>query len=108
MVGIAQLARASGCGPEGRGFKPHYSPHNRMVKNAIYSENPCFTKFSGFRVVFLTFFAFCNILRTILTLIRDIFTFLKNIRFQIITQATAESRLVARQKKYTFQKYLAR
>ena len=26
MVGIAQLVRASGCGPEGRGFKSHYSP----------------------------------------------------------------------------------
>ena len=29
MVGIAQLARASGCGPEGRGFEPHYSPQKR-------------------------------------------------------------------------------
>ena len=26
MVGIAQLVRASGCGPEGRGFESHYSP----------------------------------------------------------------------------------
>lgn len=26
MVGIAQLVRASGCGPEGHGFKSHYSP----------------------------------------------------------------------------------
>jgi intracellular septation protein A len=26
MAGVAQLVRASGCGPEGRGFKPHLSP----------------------------------------------------------------------------------
>ena len=29
MVGIAQLVRASGCGPEGRGFESHYSPHSK-------------------------------------------------------------------------------
>ncbi len=28
MVGVAQLVRASGCGPEGRGFESHYSPQN--------------------------------------------------------------------------------
>ena len=27
MVGIAQLVRAPGCGPGGRGFESHYSPH---------------------------------------------------------------------------------
>ena len=27
MVGLAQLVRASGCGPEGRGFESHNSPH---------------------------------------------------------------------------------
>ena len=26
MVGVAQLVRASGCGPEGRGFESHISP----------------------------------------------------------------------------------
>ena len=26
MARVAQLVRASGCGPEGRGFKPHFSP----------------------------------------------------------------------------------
>ena len=26
MVNVAQLVRASDCGPEGRGFKPHLSP----------------------------------------------------------------------------------
>ena len=26
MEGIAQLVRAPGCGPGGRGFDPHYSP----------------------------------------------------------------------------------
>ena len=28
MVGIAQLVRASGCGPEGRRFESGYSPQN--------------------------------------------------------------------------------
>lgn len=27
MVTVAQLVRASGCGPEGRGFESHQSPH---------------------------------------------------------------------------------
>ncbi len=27
MVGVAQEVRAPGCGPGGRGFKPHHSPH---------------------------------------------------------------------------------
>ena len=27
MVGVAQLVRAPGCGPGGRGFKSHRSPH---------------------------------------------------------------------------------
>ena len=35
MVGIAQLVRASGCGPEGRGFESHYSPH---LKTPLESE----------------------------------------------------------------------
>lgn len=26
-VGVAQLVRAPGCGPGGRGFKSHHSPH---------------------------------------------------------------------------------
>ena len=29
MVGVAQLVRASGCGPEGRGFDSHRSPQKR-------------------------------------------------------------------------------
>ena len=37
MVGVAQLVRAPGCGPGGRGFKSHHSP-----------------KFSGYSVVRLT------------------------------------------------------
>ena len=27
MVGVAQLVRAPGCGPGGRGFKSHHSPN---------------------------------------------------------------------------------
>ena len=42
MVGIAQLVRAPGCGPGGRGFEPHYSPHRK---------NPCLCK--GFLVKFV-------------------------------------------------------
>ena len=38
MVGVAQLVRAPGCGPGGRGFKSHHSPR----------------KFSGYSVVRLT------------------------------------------------------
>ena len=30
MVDIAQLVRAPGCGPGGRGFESHYSPHNEI------------------------------------------------------------------------------
>lgn len=29
MVGIAQLVSVPGCGPGGRGFESHYSPHTR-------------------------------------------------------------------------------
>ena len=29
MVGLAQLVSASGCGPEGRGFESHISPHEK-------------------------------------------------------------------------------
>ena len=32
MVGIAQLVRASGCGPEGRRFEPDYSPQSPADK----------------------------------------------------------------------------
>ena len=39
MVSIAQLVRAPGCGPGGRGFESHYSPQ----KKALHSK--CF--FSG-------------------------------------------------------------
>ena len=29
-VGVAQLVRALGCGPRGRGFKSHRSPHEKL------------------------------------------------------------------------------
>ena len=35
MVGIAQLVRASGCGPEGRGFESLYSPHKKIRCESI-------------------------------------------------------------------------
>ena len=31
MVDVAQLVRASGCGPEGRGFESHHSPHKKRT-----------------------------------------------------------------------------
>ncbi len=30
MVGVAQFGRAPGCGPGGRGFKSHHSPHKKI------------------------------------------------------------------------------
>lgn len=30
VVGVAQSARASGCGPEGRGFESHHPPHEEI------------------------------------------------------------------------------
>ena len=40
MVGVAQLVRASGCGPEGRGFESHYSPQRKKHRNssAFFNE----------------------------------------------------------------------
>ena len=35
MVGVAQLVRAPGCGPGGRGFKSHRSPQNEMDKPVL-------------------------------------------------------------------------
>ncbi len=32
MVGVAQLVRASGCGPEGRGFESHHSPFKKSYE----------------------------------------------------------------------------
>ncbi len=32
MAGLAQLVRASGCGPEGHGFETHNSPHLKTMK----------------------------------------------------------------------------
>lgn len=32
VAGVAQLVRASGCGPEGRGFKSLHSPQNIPVR----------------------------------------------------------------------------
>ena len=34
MVGVAQLVRASDCGPEGRGFETHLPPH-KVSKQAV-------------------------------------------------------------------------
>ena len=53
MVGIAQLVRASGCGPEGRRFEPDYSPHpaagcrkekTRMKYHARFFISICCTR----------------------------------------------------------------
>ena len=38
MVDVAQLVRAPGCGPGGRGFESHLSPHVFImhIQNLIY------------------------------------------------------------------------
>ena len=35
MVGVAQLVRAPGCGPGGRGFDSHLSPHKKPITFVI-------------------------------------------------------------------------
>ena len=35
MVGVAQVVRASGCGPEGRGFKSPHSPQLEKLLGVI-------------------------------------------------------------------------
>ena len=32
---VAQLVRATGCGPVGRGFEPHHSPHFKLKPGGI-------------------------------------------------------------------------
>ena len=36
MAGVAQVVRAPGCGPGGRGFKSHFSPH--FMKKPIQTD----------------------------------------------------------------------
>ena len=38
-MGVAQLVRAPGCGPGGRGFESHHSPLNYMSQSHIANEN---------------------------------------------------------------------
>ena len=45
MVGVAQLVRASDCGPEGRGFDPHLPPHIVIIR--------MYTKKAAYYAVFL-------------------------------------------------------
>ena len=33
MADVAQLVRALGCGPGGRGFKTHHSPHIKYLRS---------------------------------------------------------------------------
>jgi len=33
MANVAQQVRALDCGPGGRGFEPHHSPHDRTINN---------------------------------------------------------------------------
>lgn len=35
MVGVAQLVRVSDCGPEGRGFDPHFPPKEKAESHTI-------------------------------------------------------------------------
>ena len=42
MVGLAQMVRASDCGPEGRGFDPHIPPHlqweSKIGERGLYAN----------------------------------------------------------------------
>ena len=40
VVGIAQLVRVPGCGPGGRGFEPHYSPHFFRCECRVVGVSP--------------------------------------------------------------------
>gem|GEM_PF-3175646 len=40
MVGVAQLVRAPGCGPGGRGFDSHHSPHFYSREYKIKEQEP--------------------------------------------------------------------
>jgi hypothetical protein len=46
VVGVAQLIRAPGCGPGGRGFEPHHSPHMRagLTACSFYIFSICIIK----------------------------------------------------------------
>ena len=46
MVDIAQLVSVPGCGPGGRGFESHYSPHNERY-SAKSSYSSILTKISS-------------------------------------------------------------
>ena len=41
MVGVAQLVRALGCGPRGRGFETHHSPH-LIHESEMIDSSVCF------------------------------------------------------------------
>jgi hypothetical protein len=36
MVGVAQLVRAPGCGPGGRGFETPHSPHSTFESTIVF------------------------------------------------------------------------
>ena len=62
MAGLAQLVRASDCGPEGHGFESHSPPHlksecknTRGGRRVLLFFNKCFLKNKKVRF-FLTFF----------------------------------------------------
>ena len=58
MVGVAQLVRAAGCGPAGRGFKSRHSPHffaqilgKKITKTQVFTsrgEAALHSKAAGF------------------------------------------------------------
>ena len=57
MVGLAQLVRASGCGPEGRRFEPDISPQRFLsAVIALYAVGAIFLFLSNFYP-----FNLCNI-----------------------------------------------
>lgn len=44
MATVAQLVRASDCGPEGRGFESHQSPQfDKKRSNWVFTENKAYS-----------------------------------------------------------------
>lgn len=60
MVGIAQMARALGCGPRGRGFKSRYSPLRWNQKRIMVSTMKRLLAALGVTVVL---FSGCGVLQ---------------------------------------------
>ncbi len=69
VAGVAQLVRASGCGPEGRGFKSLHSPQNIPV-GCFVDTSEASPKLPKFRKVLTKH---CRTLRLLIYALRNRF-----------------------------------